>query len=263
MIAKPTLAGDPLLWALGGLGVALVVFITSASLTLSGAIAEGRVATTAMLSQAYGVIGDQLQTMRERSEAADEGRVATTVPALIEQVGDLANANGVLVKTIAAIPDSQTSLALHCAAPFPAITSFMTALENVGAAISELELTRPKAESADIEAVFIVYAHGTPPGAPKMSDELMAERAGHRNPFARQALVAAGAAAEGLVDVSNRYTLMAITSLGLERQATINNRDYEIGDTLDQHRIAAILADRVILQPLENTEAPPQVILLQ
>jgi hypothetical protein len=172
-------------------------------------------------------------------------------------VQELAAAGGVGVQSlqpVAAGNGDQFNLALE--ANYGNFLHFLASFETLQVAIAGFEV-RPSMTRRDTLSVSVNFRHTTSPGvspdyAKAFAAELRTELV--RNPFDAAVRPVAVPRATAGNDLSSRLHLTSISSIGKSRFATIDGRDYGVGDRLQGRVVSEIGTDSVTLTATEGGE---------
>jgi hypothetical protein len=161
------------------------------------------------------------------------GPASATVPELLARIQEFATAHNIHFWSMAPDQGSQNVFALNVSGAFSNLVLFLGRLETLQLAISTFEMAPRDAGAGDVSA-SIVFHQANAAGVPSTYMDYFEEILSHskiRNPFADAATGFQSRAVTG-ADLTWVFHLTGITLLGAERFATIDGRDYLVGDQL-------------------------------
>ncbi|MBV9785688.1 MAG: hypothetical protein JO264_17930 [Acidisphaera sp.] len=160
--------------------------------------------------------------------------------AFLNQVDEAATASGVRITRLTPHPHQESVLDVELAASFPQFLRFATELELLHGAFHGLQI-RPADDAGKASDRHVVSftlempPHSVPLGSRAEAARAVAADPGLRNPFSP-----AAAPGDGGGDLSQRHHLTGITRIGAAVMATIDGRDYKVGDVLDNMKVTEV-----------------------
>jgi hypothetical protein len=168
------------------------------------------------------------------------GTTGATIPELLSAIQQAASDHNVAVRSVAPSPADPQKINLGLHGDFRDMMAFLGKLETFQVTIDAFEFTPD--EAGGITASVEVQ-HSGKPGAPaSFADYLDAllRYTAIRNPFEIGDPVPLPNVASDLGDLTWTYHLTSISLFGAERLATIDGKDYRVGDNLGTLTITAI-----------------------
>jgi hypothetical protein len=183
-------------------------------------------------------------TSAQGQDGAERGSDAT---AFLRQVNAAAGRTGVQLVRLVPHPKEQGLLEVELIASFPEFLRFAADMEILNSAFSGLQinpLDNAGSSAARRALTFMLEVPRRPARTGKYVDAVRAAvaAAGLRNVFTTDKGVG-----DGLRDLSAKYHLTGVTLIGSTAVATIDGRDYELGDKLQDMTVTAITEGLVTL----------------
>ena len=167
------------------------------------------------------------------------GTAGATVPELLSRIQEIASRYNVAIRSVAPNPTDANKITLGIHGDYRDSMLFLGRLETFQIAITGFEFVPD--EDGVTGSVDLV--HSAKPGAPVSFADYMdaiIKYTAVRNPFEIGDPVPVPNVGPDLGDLSWTYHLTSISLYGAERSATIDGKDYRIGDTLNGMQITAI-----------------------
>jgi hypothetical protein len=180
--------------------------------------------------------------------------VELSTPDLLARIQDTASNSDFTVKAIAPSPANPEELQAVAAGDFRNAMRFMARLETLPVAITAFELTQDLNGDAQLAVSLVKSPKPAAPASLADYIEAITQYSAVRDPFAPGDPIPLAGAGNELGDLSWTYHLSSISLLGAARVATIDGKDYEIGDLLGEMKVTAIGPSSVTL------EAPGKVL---
>lgn len=183
------------------------------------------------------------------------GTTGATIPELLSAVQQDAAAHNIAIRSVAPSPTDPQKISLGVHGEFRDLMAFMGRLETFQISINAFDLAPDQAGGV---TGTVELLHGGKPGAPSsFADYLdaLVSYSAVRNPFEIGDPVPLAHAGSDLGDLTWTYHLTSISLMGAERIATIDGKDYRVGDHLGDLAISAIGPSSVSLS------APKQKIV--
>lgn len=185
-------------------------------------------------------------------------RGSATVPELLSRIQEIASENGIAIRSVTPSPVTPDQIAIGAEGSFRDLMRLMARLETLQVSISSFDIA--PSEHGGVAAT-IGITRTAKPGAPEsFADyiDAMAIYSAVRDPFEIGDPVPLPNAGPGLGDISWTYHLTSISLLGAERVATIDGKDYKVGDPFNGMTVTAIGPSGVTLS--SPKQAIPQVL---
>jgi len=175
------------------------------------------------------------------------------MPELLSRIQEIASQYNVAIRSVAPSPADANKITLGMHGEYRDMMLFLGRLETFQIAISGFEYAPDESGIAG----SVELTHSAKPGAPVSFADYMdaiIKYTAVRNPFEIGDPVPVPNVKADLGDLSWTYHLTSISLYGAERTATIDGKDYRIGDMLNGMQISAIGPSSVSLtvphQPL-------------
>ncbi|MBA2588143.1 MAG: hypothetical protein H0U98_05895 [Alphaproteobacteria bacterium] len=201
-------------------------------------------------------LSDMLRIEAETASAAKPlvgGTAGATVPELLSRIQEIASQYNVAVRSVAPNPADANKMTLGIHGEHRDMMLFLGRLETFQVTISGFEFASDETGIAGT----VELTHSGKPGAPVSFADYMdaiIKFTAVRNPFEIGDPVPVPNVKADLGDLSWTYHLTSISLYGAERTATIDAKDYRVGDTLNGMQVSAIGPSSVSLtvphQPL-------------
>jgi hypothetical protein len=210
----------------------------------------------AQASSGMQTLTDVLRVEAEATSAVKPlagGTAGATVPELLSRIQEIASQYNVAIRSVAPSPADPNKITLGIHGEYRDMMLFLGRLETFQIAISGFEFAPDETGIAG----SVELSHSAKPGAPVSFADYMdaiIKYTAVRNPFEIGDPVPVPNVKGDMGDLSWTYHLTSISLYGAERTATIDGKDYRIGDTLNGMQISAIGSSSVNLivpyQPL-------------
>ncbi len=191
-----------------------------------------------------------IQTVK-KSEATGSG--ISTMPVFLKRINTIASSNEVIVRQLTPTKESRFKFNMEIHTDYFTFLRFLAALESLNTVINDLEV-RPY-DSSKVPPIHVIKFSITPRNdAEPLSSERLSQllddvqRSNKRNPFQRFAFDASHSKPQAVIDLTWIYPLTGIGKREDRYYATINRRDYSVGDVLDNRVVTRINADRLYLE---------------
>lgn len=178
-----------------------------------------------------------------------------SVPQLLSQVQEIALKIDVRVTDLAPVEPGSSLFRAGMSGAYPDLVRFLARFEALPVEIVELQMGGGEAGATpvagDALSLSLVFSRGSSAPALSLADaaafEVMLRDEAPRNPFQPWNGAVAWAPESTSADLTWIHHLSGVSEIGETRIATIDNRDYRVGDRLAGRTIAAIGADSVTL----------------
>jgi hypothetical protein len=194
-------------------------------------------------------------TLANRVNPKPESRILElSTPDLLARIQDMASSSEFRIKAIVPAPANPEELQATAAGDFRGAMRFLARLETLPVAITAFDLSQD--ENGDALLAVSLVKSPKPAAPASLADyiEALTQHSAVRDPFTPGDPIPLAGAGNELGDLSWTYHLSSISLLGAARVATIDGKDYEIGDILGNMKIVAIGPSSVTL------EAPGKVL---
>lgn len=197
---------------------------------------------------------DRLNKLVSQRNAADRTAVEgiNSLPTFLNRINQIAKDTTVIIKELMPSRDSHLKFVLKISADYMTFLRFAAELESLNVSIHDLQV-RPFNMGVNPPLHAIEFAI-TPraDAAPLSGDRITALKTqvgepDKRNPFQRFAFNARTREVTPEIDLTWIHKLSGVGRSGDRRVATINNRDYGIGDKLEDMTITEVGTDEVKL----------------
>ncbi len=184
------------------------------------------------------------------AHAAPAANTITTLstPDLLAKMQETATASRVTIRTITPVPANADALQIVASGDFRDMMRYLARLETLSIAITGFRLSQDEDGDANLALSLVKSAKPAAPDALADYIDAMTQYSAVRDPFSAGDPVPLENAGNELGDISWTYHLSSISLLGAMRVATIDGKDYEIGDTLAGMKVTAIGPSSVTLQ---------------
>jgi hypothetical protein len=196
----------------------------------------------------------QLENRKKPGYRAPENR-GVTIPDLLSRVQELAAQSAVKLVSVEPIAGDADQYRLTLLGSYGSFLEFLARFETLQVAIAGFDVT-PSADAAGLLDVALDFGHTTAPNT------IRAERIGEfrtrlktaslRDPFNPGSGPIQLAADSNTDDLTWAFNLTSISEIGKSKYATIDGKDYNVGDDLQGLKIRKIGADSVTLIQKEN-----------
>ncbi|HEY4265617.1 MAG TPA: hypothetical protein VGM72_09880 [Micropepsaceae bacterium] len=191
----------------------------------------------------------QVENAKKPIHRAQENR-GTTIPDLLSRVQELAGESGVTLMGAEPLPGDGEQFKLHLTANYGSFLEFLAHFETLQVDIAGFDVTSAMDEPGALE-ISLSFNHTSAPNAirPERIKAFMArlKDAELRDPFnpANSALHLVNE--RNADDLTWTFRLTSISEIGKVKYATIDGKDYSLGDRIQGFVIGAIGEDHVTL----------------
>lgn len=207
--------------------------------------------------QENGPLNDQFARRREADKSAEAG--IRSLPAFLEHINSISQKTKVIIKELTPAREGELKFNLKIETNYLTFLSFAGELEALNVSIDDLQV-RPF-RTSEKPPVHAIEFSLTPRGdaAPLEDDRvtaLLLQVAGSekRNPFQRFAFYAKRNEVVAETDLTWQYRLSGIGRSGDRKIATINGKDYGVGDELAAGLVVTVIeVDHVRLRRTAET----------
>ncbi|OAI43627.1 hypothetical protein AYO42_01415 [Rhizomicrobium sp. SCGC AG-212-E05] len=171
-----------------------------------------------------------------------------TMPDLLAGLQEAASQNNVAIRSMAPDPAEPSKIRLGVEGDFRSAMLFLGRIETFQIGISAFDFAPD--EDGSLAGTIDIQHSGKPGAPPSFADYLDAilKYTAVRNPFEIGDPIPLPNAGSDLGDISWTYHLTSITLYGAERVATIDGKDYRVGDNFNGMRIVAMGPSSVSLR---------------
>ena len=196
----------------------------------------------------------QVESKRKPGNRTQDNRGAT-IPDLLSRVQELAAQSAVKLVSVAPLGGDAEQYRLSLQGNYRSFLDFMARFETLQVAIAGFEVT-PSAQAPSSLNITLNFAHTSVPNTIR-ADRIREFRArldeaGMRDPFNPGSGSMQLAADTNVDDLTWTFHLTSISEIGKSKYATIDGRDYNVGDRLQGLEVRNISADSVTLVQKEN-----------
>lgn len=176
------------------------------------------------------------------------GTKGATVPDLLVSLQEAASQNSIAIRSVAPDPADPQKIKLGVDGDFRNMMLFLGRIETFQIAISTFDFAPD--ESGKLAGTIEIQHSGKPGAPPSFADYLDAilKYTAVRNPFEIGNPIPLPNTGSDLGDISWTYHLTSITLYGAERVATIDGKDYRVGESFNGMQIEAIGPSSVSLR---------------
>jgi hypothetical protein len=204
----------------------------------------------------------QVESRKKPSNRQVENR-SVTIPDLLSRVQELAAEHAVTLTGIEPVPGDAEQFKMSVAADFASLLEFLAPFEALQVAVSGFDIA-PSVDHRDALQVSLSFRHISTenPVGPEHVKQFAARlrKAALHDPFNPGAGLIRMAALPDSDDLTWTYHLTSISQIGKTRYATIDGRDYNIGDRIKGLVVSAIGNDNVVLLDKENDKARERIL---
>jgi hypothetical protein len=199
-------------------------------------------AQEARASAGLQTLSEMLRIEADTSVAATPlagGTQGKTMPELLSRIQEIASTHNVAIRSVAPNPADPQKITLGIHGSFRDMMGFLGRLETFQVVVSAFDF----APDEDGVSGSVEIQRSGKPGAPNsFADYLdaLVNYSAVRNPFEIGDPVPLPNAPADLGDLSWTYHLTSISLYGAERAATIDGKDYRVGDHINAMQITAI-----------------------
>jgi hypothetical protein len=231
--------------AAAALAVALEIF---AWFVLAGPSRETAQRVTAV-TESIRLEDLRLRRELERLNATSRADAAAhTTNNFLKQIHDAVAASGVSVVRLGQQPKDERVIEAELTAGLANFLRFTAEVEALGGSLRDLHITRPRETRGEPPSDGFVFLIDKPVGPGLRGKHIDDLRALASDPKLREIFALAGdGSAAASKDLSAQYKLSAITRIGSQSFATINDRDYRVGDAVGPMKLAEVSADHIVL----------------
>lgn len=240
-------------WARAGLFAAGSLALCAAvNLTLiHGELSASAAAVRGHLDADTKKVEERLTEAAERIRDQENAPRLTSTPVFIDRIGQLAAEHDVPIRSIRPHSETPDLFLVEIEARYHDFEGFIGALEELDVELVAFEAELEEQPSEDPRAVFRIQLlpnnNARTLDIPRLA-ELRRQIAlpGRRNPFQRIDL--GGDGGPNRIDLSDILRLSGISRLGDIRIATIDSKDFQVGDRVAGREVTSIENDRVLLR---------------
>jgi len=204
----------------------------------------------------------QLENQKKPTSLPVENR-GVTIPDLLSRVQELAAQNAVVLTGIEPVPADPESFKLNFAADYGSFLEFLAHFETLQVAVVGFDIA-PMPENSEQLRISLKFRHTAVPNAiaPGRIKEFEAKlrSAALRDPFNPGAGGIRMIADPDSDDLTWTYRLTSISEIGKTRYATIDGKDYSVGDRMRGLIVSAIGNDNVIFAEAGNGQERQRVL---
>jgi len=204
----------------------------------------------------------QIENRKKPNSRPAENR-SITIPELLSRVQELAGEHNITLTAIEPVPGDPEQFKMSLAADFVSLLEFLAPFEALQVSVGGFDIA-PSMEHRDQLQVSLNFRHTSTanPIGPDHVKQFAARlrTAALRDPFNPGAGLIQMAALPDSDDLTWTYHLTSISQIGKTRYATIDGRDYHVGDRMQGLVVSAIGNDNVILLDKENLKARQRVL---
>ncbi|MBV9549705.1 MAG: hypothetical protein JO256_08555, partial [Alphaproteobacteria bacterium] len=200
------------------------------------------------LQNLAGLMRAQAEPPRQAAIATPTAKAPATVPEILSRVQEIASNDDVVLESVVPNATDKNQLDLAATGQFRDAMRFLARLETLPVEPAGFDLA-PSADGGVALTVNVIQ-NGKPAAPTTFADYIDAVSlySAVRDPFAVGDPVTLPNTGADLGDLSWSYHLTSISLLGAVRVATIDGKDYEVGDVLNGMAITAIDPSSVSLQ---------------
>jgi hypothetical protein len=196
----------------------------------------------------------QVENRKKPGYRAPENR-GVTVPDLLSRVQEFAAQSTVKLVSVEPAAGDAEQYRLTLLASYGSFLEFLARFETLQVAIAGFDVT-PSAEAAGLLDIVLDFGHTTVPNtirAERVREfRTRLQKAALRDPFNPGSGPIELVADSNTDDLTWAFHLTSISEMGSSKYATIDGKDYNIGDDLQGFKIRTISADSVTLIQKEN-----------
>lgn len=238
-----------------GSSLYLVVALLFAGYAL---VYEPLVASTAGMRAVSNTLTQENQALDKalkdaQARAQETGGTVNSLPAFLRHVNSVARETGVIIQQLTPNKEGPLSFTLSIIDDYLTFLKFAARLESLNVNLHNLAV-HPYNLAAQPPTHAISFSLTPRNDAAPLSGErltVLAERIkteGKRNPFQRFAVPGGADKVEAEIDLTWVNKLSGLGNVGDKRYATIDGRDYQVGDEFDGKTVTTIMSDRVKLE---------------
>ena len=202
-------------------------------------------------AQSLQALGELLQAENQKKPGsrAAENR-GTTIPELLSRVQELAAQSAVKLVSVQPVAGDSEQYRLNILSNYRGFLEFLARFETLQVAITGFNVT-PSEQTPTQLAVTLDFGHTTVPNTIR-ADRIREFRArlqetGMRDPFNPGTGAMQWAADTNVDDLTWTFHLTSISEIGKSKYATIDGKDYNVGDRLQGLEVRRIGVDSVTL----------------
>jgi hypothetical protein len=200
----------------------------------------------------------RLDAVQKPKPQVPSARSSATVPELLSRIQEIASQDGIAIRSVNPSPVTPDQITIGAEGSFRDLMRLMARLETLQVSITSFDIA--PSEHGGVAAT-IGITRMAKPGAPEsFADyiDALSIYSAIRNPFEIGDSVPLANASPALGDISWTYHLTSISLLGAERVATIDGKDYKVGDPFNGMTVTLIGPSGVSLS--SPKQAIPQVL---
>jgi len=196
----------------------------------------------------------QLEKQKKATIRPTENR-GVTVPDLLSRVQEIAAQNAVTLTGVEPTPTDPEQFKLALVARYESFLGFLAHFETLQVSITGFDISRTMDNPGSL-VVSLNFSHTPTPS--QVTNQRIKEFEGRlraiplRDPFDPAAGNIRMVADANTDDLTWTYHLTSISQIGKAKYATIDGRDYNVGDQLQGLVVSAIGSDNVTLMGREN-----------
>ncbi len=196
----------------------------------------------------------QVENRKKPDYRAPENR-GVSIPDLLSRVQELASQSAVKLVRVEPLAGDAEQYRLSLQSNYASFLEFLARFESLQVVIAGFDV-EPTAEDSGLLNIALDFAHTSAPNTIR-ADRVREFRtrlakSGLRDPFNPGRDLVAVAADEGTGDLTWTFHLTSISEIGKSKYATIDGKDYNIGDKFQGLVIRNIGADSVTLVEKDN-----------
>jgi hypothetical protein len=204
----------------------------------------------------------QIENRKKPANRQVENR-SVTIPDLLSRAQELAAEHAVTLTGIEPVPGDPEQFKMSFAADFASVLEFLAPFEALQVSVGGFDIA-PSLDHRDTLQVSLNFRHISTanPVGPEHVKQFAARlrAAALRDPFNPGAGVIRIAALPDSDDLTWTYHLTSISQIGKTRYATIDGRDYNVGDRIKGLVVSAIGNDNVVLLDKESDKARQRIL---
>ena len=195
-------------------------------------------------------LADILQSEQQRPPLQPARNSGVTIPELLTRVQEIAAQSDVTVTGAQPSPTDPEQFKLNLAARYPDLLQFLAKFETLQVAVVGFDIAPAMQDPRSLVA-SLTFNHTATAGQASAKAvkefETRLGAVGLRDPFDPSASVIQKPRDPNATEFTGSYRLTSISQVGRSRYATIDGRDYSVGDHLQAFVVSAITSDQVTL----------------
>jgi hypothetical protein len=204
----------------------------------------------------------RLENSKKPAPPARENR-GTTIPDLLSRVQELAVQNAVTLKGVEPFPGDAEQFKLRITANYGSFLEFLARFETLQVDVTAFDAT-PAMDAPGALEISLSFSHTAAPNtiSPERIKTFMARlrTAALRDPFNPGNSAVQMVADSNSDDLSRTFRLTSISEIGKTKYATIDGKDYNVGDKIQGFVIGAIGDSNVTLIGKEDGRERQRVL---